>query len=117
MKFKVRFDPRDIEKKLARVAEEGQKELDAQVLKDSNFYAPEDTGELIASSIRATQIGSGKIIWNTPYARRLFYNPQYKFSRDKNPNAGGLWFNRAKSAHLAGWVKVLKQTTRRNAKG
>ena len=41
----------------------------------------------------------GKVIWQTPYARRLFYNPQYNFSKDANPNARGLWAEHAKSVH------------------
>jgi hypothetical protein len=117
VKINVRVDLSGISRTLSRISEEGQKELDAQVLKDSNYYAPQDKGELIASSIRETQFGKGKIIWNTKYARRLFYNPQYNFSKDKNPNAGGLWFNRAKAAHLAGWVKLLKTVAKRNARG
>ncbi len=29
---------------------------------------------------------------NKPYARRLYYHPEYHFSKEENPNAGGLWF-------------------------
>ena len=27
-----------------------------------------------------------------PYARKLYFHPEYNFRKDKNPNAGGMWF-------------------------
>lgn len=33
-----------------------------------------------------------KIVSDTPYARRLYFHPEYNFQKDKNPNAGGQWF-------------------------
>lgn len=32
-----------------------------------------------------------KIIFDTPYARRLYWNPEYNFRTDKNINAQGKW--------------------------
>lgn len=29
--------------------------------------------------------------FNTPYARRLYYHPEYHFRTDENPNAQGEW--------------------------
>lgn len=87
----------------------GQYTLDNAVIKDSNYYAPEDEQYLQKSALASSDIGNGRIVWNTPYARRLYYNPQYNFSKDKNPNAGGLWFERAKSNKRDSW---LRQTDR-----
>lgn len=28
----------------------------------------------------------------TPYARRLYFHPEYNFQKDENPNAKGHWF-------------------------
>jgi hypothetical protein len=57
---------------------------------------PMDTGEL---QNRSTFIDSKKknqnkvsIVSDTPYARRLYFHPEYNFRTDKNPNAGGMWF-------------------------
>lgn len=33
------------------------------------------------------------LVSNTPYARRLYFHPEYDFSTDENPNAGGEWYN------------------------
>lgn len=35
--------------------------------------------------------GSVSIVSNTPYARRLYYHPEYNFNKEENPNAGGKW--------------------------
>ena len=29
---------------------------------------------------------------NTPYARRLYFNPEYNFNKEMNPNAQAYWF-------------------------
>lgn len=42
-----------------------------------------------------SKIGQGKaaVVFNTPYARRLYYHPEYNFRTDKNPNAQGKWMH------------------------
>lgn len=32
------------------------------------------------------------VVSDTPYARRLYFHPEYNFSKAANPNAGGMWF-------------------------
>ena len=36
--------------------------------------------------------GTVSLVHATPYARRLYYHPEYGFSKDENPNARGKWF-------------------------
>ena len=36
--------------------------------------------------------GVVSIISDTPYARRLYFHPEYNFNKAINPNAGGMWF-------------------------
>lgn len=58
---------------------------------------PFDTGTLQndSTSIDTHQIGTGKVAIssNTPYARRLYFHPEYNFQKDKNPNAQGRWWD------------------------
>ena len=35
--------------------------------------------------------GKAAVVFHTPYARRLYYHPEYNFRTDKNPNAQGKW--------------------------
>lgn len=112
MRFKTSVEMDNLIDKFDQLEEEGQKALDSQILQDSNTFAPQDENNLIESSIRNTEPGEGKIIWDTPYARRLYYNPQYNFSKDKNPQAQGLWFEAAKSAHVKDWEAIMQKTAR-----
>lgn len=57
---------------------------------------PFDTGAL---QNRSTYVDSAdknngvvSIVSDTPYARRLYYHPEYNFQRGKNAYAGGMWF-------------------------
>lgn len=106
--LKVKVDMGNIEEKVSESLNQGQFALDQQVLKDSNYFIPKDQGYLEESGILHSKIGEGEIIWRTPYARRLYYNPQYNFSTDKNPNARGMWFEHAKSLKLKSWLDVAK---------
>ena len=36
--------------------------------------------------------GIVSIVSDTPYARRLYYHPEYNFRTSENANAGGKWF-------------------------
>lgn len=86
-------------KVVARTAELSIPDIANEFLTDSNYYAPMDTGDLKRSGITHSKFEDGLIIWKTPYARRLFYNPQYNFSKDSNPNARGLWAEYAKEVN------------------
>ena len=50
-----------------------QKMCDSEVLRQCEPYTPRDTGTLVNSGTLSTDIGSGQVIWNTPYARFLYY--------------------------------------------
>lgn len=55
---------------------------------------PKNIGTLEESSfVDLSQIKQGvaQIIFDTPYARRLYWHPEYNFRTDKNPNARGKW--------------------------
>lgn len=90
----------------------GQYILDNQVIKDSNYYVPTDQHYLEKSAKANSKPGEGFVVWQTPYARRLYYNPQYDFSTDVNPNARGLWFEAAKADNKDKWIDQASKATR-----
>ena len=57
---------------------------------------PFDTGNLQNEStfVDYGKLNSGRVVLvsSTPYARRLYYHPEYNFQMDENPNAGGEWY-------------------------
>lgn len=80
-----------------------QKFLDAEVLRDSAPYTPMRTGNLMRSGNTGTVIGSGKVIYNAPYAKRCYYGRHFKFSKDKHPQARAQWFEAAKATKFRAW--------------
>ena len=50
-----------------------QKFLDNEVLRTTESYVPMDTGALKQSGINGTVVGSGKVVYNSPYARYQYY--------------------------------------------
>ena len=78
---------------------------------------PFDTGEL---QNRKTFVDDSKkkagkitIVSDGPYARRLYFHPEYKFQKTKNKNASGMWFESYISGDKKNWaskkfVKIMK---------
>ena len=57
---------------------------------------PYDTGNLYRSTyLNSERINDGtvELISDTPYAARLYFHPEYNFSKSVNINAGGRWFD------------------------
>jgi len=60
----------------------------------TSAVVPKDTGELERSGfVDTSEILQGvvSIVFSTPYARRLYWHPEYNFRQDKNRNARGKW--------------------------
>lgn len=57
---------------------------------------PFDTGNLQNEStfVDHSESAQGKVtlVSSTPYARRLYYHPEYHFQTGENPNARGKWY-------------------------
>lgn len=75
---------------------------------------PKETGNLEESVKTGAEENKGYISYNTPYARRLYYHPEYNFRKDKNPNAQGRWMDSFIHGSKKEWLsktygKILKQ--------
>lgn len=81
--------------------------ISEKVLGDINNYVPRDTGQLVNSSYTASNFDTGELVWNTPYARRLYYGVDMKFSKDVHPLAQAMWDVKAKSVHEREWARFL----------
>ena len=57
---------------------------------------PFDTGHLQedATFVDYSRAHDGMVtlVSSTPYARRLYYHPEYHFQTKENPNAKGMWY-------------------------
>lgn len=107
--------------------EKAQKFVDSECIRQMKPYTPFRTGTLEKSATLGTVIGSGKIVYNCPYARYQyygivygpnypiyengvvvgFYSPpkksstgrQMKYSTARHPQAQRLWFETMKARH------------------
>ena len=74
---------------------------------------PFDTGNLQNDStfIDTSQSDKVSIVSSTPYARRLYFHPEYNFKRGNNANAGGKWFESFENDDFIAnaYAKLLKQ--------
>lgn len=75
-----------------------------QALKDSNYYAKHDQGALIDSSLTASDLDGGYLVWDTPYAKRQYYTGTP--SKDINPNASTMWAHKARAQYGETWRKI-----------
>lgn len=115
MNVNVDLNEEQIRMKVDNATSQTQRILDSQVLKDSNYYCPMDTSTLQKSAILHSVIGSGKLVWQTPYARMQYYGCPNK-SHQKNPNATMKWFESAKAKNLNNWLRIANGEFTKNYK-
>ena len=87
-------------------------------LRDSQTM-PFDTGNLQNDSTflddSQKEKGRVSIVSATPYARRLYYHPEYDFRHTNNPNADGKWFEPYISGNKSDFiVNAFKDLFKRN---
>lgn len=132
MKIEARFEMDDPKKILARrnvlLGGSVQKYIDAEVIRQNEPYVPFDEGALNVSASMATDIGSGFVVYDTPYAHYQYYGVVYgpnipmiiggeltfrspsgatkvptgqklTYNKEKHPLAGSFWFERMKADH------------------
>lgn len=120
-----------------------QKVVDAAVIRECFPYLPFDEGVLAGSANTATKIGSGEVVYDTPYARYLYYGEVYgpnipitengiitgywsppekfptgekmEYSTEKNPQAGSHWFDRAMEDHKDEILKEAQNAANRGS--
>ena len=81
-----------------------QRFLDSEVLRDSAPFTPMRTGYLMKSGNTGTVLGSGKVIYNAPHAKKCYYGLHMNFSKDKHPQACAQWFEPAKASKKSAWL-------------
>lgn len=104
-----------------------------KVAMDTNPFVPMDQGTLAASVIRASNFEEGNIVYDTPYAKRLYYGDDLNFNSayhsdgkrkakpgsPPHPQATHHWFEAAKSRFIDAWgefaAKLLGGTWRRTS--
>ena len=63
--------------------------------------------QAILASAEGSDIEHGRIVWDTPYARKVYMTGSP--SRDKNKNASILWCEKAKDTYGKDWQKIAQK--------
>ena len=88
-------------------------QLSEEILNDCNQFCKEDTGALIASSLVHSRPQEGKLIWQTPYARRQYWAIRTAF-KTVNPGATWRWCEHAKQRFKSRWERQAQRLTEMN---
>lgn len=109
--IKIKFDnnsiSNNIKKKIDEKAQRNIHLITQEVLKDCNYFAPKLTGNLIGSSLLASNFKAGKIIYNTKYANKVYFKKNV--SRRINKNASPRWVRVAKAKYFDKWIKKAQK--------
>ena len=88
-------DPEVIERRVygkrGRFAKNGR-EYKGKIVKEVRYKGGTLQNE--STFVDASESASGRIsiVSSTPYARRLYFHPEYHFDKGENPNAQGEWY-------------------------
>ena len=102
--------------KLQQISKNTEKVLimTAEAIKTDLYQSqtiPFDTGNMQNKStfVDDTQSKNGvvKLITDTPYARKMYFHPEYKFKKNNNQNAQGRWLD----IYITGVKKDFAQKT------
>lgn len=118
-----------------------QKAIDAEVIRQCEPYVPFDAGTLSRSANLATKVGSGEVVYDTPYAHYQYYGEVYgpnflvevggemvwrspkngkksptgrklQYNKEVHPQAGSFWFERAMADHKEDVLTAAKEAIR-----
>ena len=119
VKASIKLNTANIKKIEQAMAKALPTTLEAMKTEVNNMQVvPKDTGNLEESVVVDTAQDKGNISYSTPYARRLYYHPEYNFRKDKNPNAQGRWLDNFLYGPKKDWlVKAYGQFLKDNAGG
>lgn len=113
MAVKITFDKERCVTRITNSFNTGLGMLSGEILNDCNQYCKEDTGMLIASSYIHSELDEGRLIWQTPYARRQYWEIQTAV-KDVNPNATWKWCEVAKQHHKEQWARQAQRLLEMN---
>lgn len=111
MSVRININENSIKATIDNNWESGLEMLSSEILKDCNEFCKEDTGMLIMSSYIHSDLKKGKLIWNTPYAARQYYEIRTAY-KDVNGKASWRWCEVAKQLYKAEWVRKAQAIMR-----
>ena len=101
MPIRINIDPNKCAAKVTGAWNKALYALSAQILQDCNQYVKVDQHTLESSSYVASRLGEGQLIWDTPYAKRQYWEIETSLT----PGRTWKWCETAKRKHRSDWQK------------
>lgn len=104
MPLKQTINKNRVEMRIQGAAKASLPKLTEEILNSCNQYCKEDDeGTMIQSSYIHSVFAEGKIVWQTPYAKRQYWEIQTAY-KHPNPQARWKWAAYAKAQHREEWA-------------
>ena len=110
MPVKIMIDPNQCAAKVEGAWRKGLFALSSQVLGDCNQYVKYDQGTLEKSSYAHSKLAEGRLIWQTPYAKRQYWEIRTSLT----PGRMWKWCETAKRNHKDTWRRIAEKALREN---
>lgn len=110
MPIKLKIDADKIGTKVTGAWKESLFPLSSQILGDCNQYVKVDQHSLESSSYVASDLHNGKLVWDTPYAKRQYW----EIKTSLTPGRTWKWCETAKRKHKDDWQKLAERLLREN---
>lgn len=111
--MKITINRAQVQAKVMGAWEKGLPLLSEAVLNDCNKYVKVRSHALEQSAVTHSELDKGKLIWETPYARRQYWEIQTAYT-DVNPNASWQWCEVAKTRHKRQWDEQAQRLMEMN---
>jgi hypothetical protein len=103
MPVKININKHTLETKVQTAWDKGLAILTEGIKDDCNQYCKYENGALSRSADIHSIPKEGKIIWQTPYARRQYWEIKTNLSGD--PKRTWKWVHAAKAEHERQWIR------------
>lgn len=111
--MKIDINPGIVAAKVDGAFQKGLPLLAEEILNDCNQYCKWDIGTLAMSANVHSILAEGRLIWQTPYARRQYWSIETAY-KDVNPNATWKWCEVAKQRHFNKWQQQAQKLLEMN---
>lgn len=108
MPVTIRIDANQVGARVMTAWKDSLTALSEEILADCNEYCKEDHGTLISSSEAASIPSEGKLIWETPYAKRQYW----AIKTSLTPGRTWKWCETAKRKHKQRWKRLAESELR-----
>lgn len=108
MPIRIQIDPNKVGAKVMGAWKESLLPLSSQILEDCNQYVKVDQHTMESSSYAASDLNNGKLVWDTPYAKRQYW----EIKTSLTPGRTWKWCETAKRKFKSDWQKLAEKLLR-----